>query len=59
MNVLEKLESGVELVDLSSEDLDELLEFVDNQVAEGFEPNSTKLKSASTKLKSASNNAFF
>jgi len=53
MTVLEKLENGTELVKLSTEELDQLLEFVDSQVDEAFKTSFSK-----TKAKSASKNAY-
>jgi hypothetical protein len=52
MTVLEKLENGAELVELLTEELDQLLEFVDFQVDESFKTSFSK-----TKAKSASKNA--
>jgi hypothetical protein len=52
MSVTEKLENGKSLVDLSVEELDELLAFVDAFVDDAFEEGTTVVK------KSASKNAF-
>jgi len=52
MPVTEKLENGKSLIELSEEELDELLAFVDNIVDNAFEEGTTVVK------KSASKNAF-
>jgi hypothetical protein len=52
MSVTEKLENGKSLIDLSEEELDELLVFVDEFVDDAFEEGTMVVK------KSASKNAF-